>query len=47
MVRISLWLYGVCAIRSQPLGEKEAQERIAKWRDVYRSRADIRTEAAL
>lgn len=45
MIRISLWLYGVCAIRTPPTHPGQwVEERVASWRAVYGDRADIRYE---
>jgi hypothetical protein len=43
-VRLSLWLYGKCVIRSAPLLPTDAEERMQNWRRTYDD-AEIRTEA--
>ena len=44
-VRISLWLFDLCAIRSQPITIEEAAFRIENWKRVFGDRADIRQES--
>ena len=42
-MRISLWMFGLCLIRSQPISKEVADERIDNWTNVF-GRADIRVE---
>ena len=43
-LRISLWMFGLCLIRSQPIYGEEADQRMESWRNVFGQKADIRVE---
>ncbi len=43
--RISLWMNGIQAIRSQEISGEEAEQRIEWWRHVYGQNANIKIEA--
>ena len=44
--RVSLWMYGLCVIRSQPIEGADADWRTESWRNVFGQKADIRVEDA-
>ena len=43
--RISLWMYGLQVIRSEPIDGERADFRMACWRDVFGQNADIKIES--
>jgi len=46
MIRLTLVLYGVPAIRTRPLTRAEAAARIARWRGAYYKAGTVAEEAA-
>lgn len=42
--RVSLWLFGICAIRSDPATAEVVDKRSENWRRVFGEESDIRVE---
>ena len=44
LFRVSLWMYGLCVIRSQPIDGQNVDARSGSWRYVFGDKADIRVQ---